>query len=96
MEMKNEGQADRQQGSRYYQSLIVAERKFDPNCMGVTDLEFVGPDLAGDGRVGFGVTCEPAGEIDLIVGDDPQRSTTLPQTLRVTAASEPGGCEPTP
>ena len=64
-----------------YGSLILAEREFDQTCF-ESERDQVDTDTVGDARVGYTVSCEPKGRIQLVteagripVTDDPDPSS---------------------
>ncbi|SDC90757.1 TIR domain-containing protein [Geodermatophilus telluris] len=72
-------------GSWRYDSLVVGQRAFPPTCFSPTP-DFVDPDTVGDALVGFDVTCEPAGYVELRLEDDADRIDVTPPDLG------PGDC----
>jgi hypothetical protein len=68
-----------------YGTLIVAEREYLVRCFEATR-DLLNANTVDDGRVGFEVSCEPSGRIELSVPGD--RSTRFP----ITAAAQPSSC----
>ncbi|MGY1697169.1 hypothetical protein ACI780_19885 [Geodermatophilus sp. SYSU D00814] len=72
-------------GDWRYDSLVVAQRQFAVTCFS-PDSEFVDAETVGDALVGFDVTCEPAGHVQLRIENDAAR-------IDVTSpALGPGDC----
>ncbi|RFU22927.1 toll/interleukin-1 receptor domain-containing protein [Geodermatophilus marinus] len=72
-------------GDWRYDSLVVGRRSFAPTCFSPSP-EFVDPETVGEALVGFDVTCEPAGYIQLRLENDADRIDVTEPTL------EPGSC----
>ncbi|MGY1670292.1 toll/interleukin-1 receptor domain-containing protein [Geodermatophilus sp. SYSU D00710] len=72
-------------GDWRYDSLVVGQRQFAVTCF-VPNPEFVDPETVGDALVGFDVTCEPVGYVQLRLEDDAARIDVTDPAL------EPGGC----
>jgi len=62
-----------------YDSLVVGRRSFAPTCFSPSP-DFVDPGTVGDALVGFDVTCEPAGHIELRLENDAARIDVTPLT----------------
>jgi len=89
--MENDRTKDQGQTTGNYPYLIIAKRTFDDRtCLGVKDVTYTKPNRVADGRVGFKVSCMPAG--DIILGVDGDTSTGRPQGIHLTAATEPSEC----
>jgi hypothetical protein len=63
--MANEGAEEAYHYGGRYSSLLVARREFDATCFSASE-EPVSPGAVGDALVGFEVTCEPVGYIELV------------------------------
>jgi hypothetical protein len=68
-----------------YDSLVVGGRSFAPTCFSPTP-DLVDAGTVGDALLGFDVTCEPAGHLQLRLEDDAARIDVTPPDLG------PGGC----
>jgi len=68
-----------------YDSLVVGQRAFAPTCFSPSP-DFVDAETVGDALIGFDVTCEPVGYIELRLENDADRIDVTPPTL------EPGEC----
>jgi len=82
--MENAADNELQHGSWFYDYVIVGRRDFEGTCMSA-DPAFVRPGRVGVGRVGFEVRCEPAGHMQLEVGE----GTTM---IDLTPPGEPVEC----
>jgi hypothetical protein len=67
-----------------YEIAVVGQRAFRVTCFSPTP-NLIAPGTVGDALVGFDVTCEPVGYIELDVEGAAAR-------IKVTEASEPGRC----
>jgi hypothetical protein len=67
-------------GDWRYDSLIVGQRQFTATCFSPSP-EFVDAETVGDALVGFDVTCEPVGYIELRLENDADRIDVTPPTL---------------
>jgi hypothetical protein len=83
--MQNATSGPEYHGDWRYSSLVVAQRQFQKACFAPTP-DQVSPGTVGDALVGFEVTCEPVGYIQLILEQDVVRISVTADTL------EPGGC----
>jgi hypothetical protein len=72
-------------GDWRYSSLVVGQREFKATCFAPTP-NLVTSQTVGDALIGFEVTCEPVGYIQLIVENDAARISVTDDTL------EPGAC----
>jgi hypothetical protein len=68
-----------------YRSLVVGQREFKATCFAPTP-NLVTSQTVGDALIGFEVTCEPDGYIQLILENDADRISVTDDTL------EPGAC----
>ncbi|MDP9071612.1 MAG: toll/interleukin-1 receptor domain-containing protein [Actinomycetota bacterium] len=82
--MANRTPEDTYHGDWNYDSVLVGQRAFKKSCFSPTP-DLVLPGAVGDALVGFDVTCEPAGYIELVLGNSAAR-------IKVTDAPEPGSC----
>lgn len=83
--MKDGTPGSRYHGDWLYESLIVAQREFQPTCFSA-DPDLVAPATVGDALVGFDVRCKPVGYIQLMLQEDEDRISVTPDDL------EPGKC----
>jgi hypothetical protein len=83
--MQNATSGPEYHGDWRYSSLVVGQRQFQKTCFAPTP-NLVSPGTVGDALVGFEVTCEPVGYIQLILEQDVARISVTDDTL------EPGGC----
>jgi hypothetical protein len=67
-------------GDWRYDSLIVAQRRFTATCFSPSP-DFVDPETVGEALLGFDVTCEPVGYIELRLENDADRIDVTPPTL---------------
>jgi TIR domain len=65
------------QGDWRYDSLVVAQRRFTPTCFSPSP-EFVDGETVGDALIGFDVTCQPVGHLQLRLEDDADRIDVTP------------------
>jgi hypothetical protein len=72
-------------GDWRYSSLVVGRREFKATCFAPTP-NLVTSQTVGDALIGFEVTCEPDGYIQLILENDSARISVTDNTL------EPGAC----
>ena len=71
-----------------YNTVVVGQRAFQKTCFTATP-DLIASGTVGDALVGFEVTCEPVGYVELDVED----SAAQPGgRIKVTEASEPGRC----
>ena len=83
--VENATTEDRYHGDWRYASLIVGQREFKASCFSPTP-NIVDPKAVGDAVIGFRVTCQPVGHIQLVIEDDKAR-------IDVTSADlQPGPC----
>jgi hypothetical protein len=83
--MQNATPGPEYHGDWRYSSLVVGQREFKATCFAPTP-NLVSPGTVGDALVGFEVTCEPVGYIQLILEQDVARISVTDDTL------EPGAC----
>lgn len=67
-----------------YGTIIVGEREFEQTCFEASRA-LLSPDTVGDGRTGYVVECEPAGRMELLLGDGDTR-------VPVTDSAELSSC----
>src|SRR4051794_18172202 len=67
-------------GDWRYDSLVVAQRQFPATCFSPSP-DFVDANTVGDALIGFDVTCEPVGYIELRLENDADRIDVTPPTL---------------
>jgi len=67
-----------------YNVAVVGQHAFQVTCFSSTP-DLIDPGTVGDAVVGFDVTCEPAGHVELELAEAAAR-------IKVTEASEPGPC----
>jgi TIR domain-containing protein len=72
-------------GDWRYSSLVVGQREFKATCFAPTP-NLVTSQTVGDALIGFEVTCEPVGYIQLILEDEKARISVTDDAL------EPGAC----
>lgn len=83
--MQNATPGPEYHGDWRYSALVVGQRAFQKTCFAETP-KLVSPGTVGDALVGFEVTCEPVGYIQLILEQDVARISVTADTL------EPGAC----
>jgi hypothetical protein len=83
--MRNDTTQSYYHGGYRYDSLIVGQRQFKATCFSTTPGE-VDRRTVGDALIGFQVTCEPTGSIQLVVEDDKARIDVTSPDL------QPGPC----
>lgn len=64
-------------GEWRYDSLVVAQRRFVATCFSPSP-EFVDSETVGDALIGFDVTCEPVGHLQLRLENDADRIDVTP------------------
>ncbi len=82
--MKNATPASAIHGHYWYGSLTVAERAFPQTCFNATQRESVQPGTIDDGRIGYLVTCEPKGLVELFLDGGTK--------IRLTDSAIPSSC----
>ena len=83
--MENDTSEPAYHGDWRYNSLVVGRREFKATCFAPTP-NLVTSQTTGDALIGFEVTCDPAGYIELILENDSDRISVTDDTL------EPGAC----
>lgn len=82
--MDNRTSGDQYHGEWRYQELVVGRRAFGYSCFSPQP-DLVGPGTVGDALIGFDVTCEPQGYIELVLAQAQDR-------FALTGETEPGTC----
>jgi hypothetical protein len=78
--MENGTPDEQYHGDYRYNSLVVGGREFKATCFAPTP-DLVSPQTVGDALVGFEVSCEPTGYIQLILENDSARISVTDDTL---------------